>query len=114
MVVMSMAMRGSVTVPMSMAMMVFASAGENPGGDDVDAQTEGRDRDRLGEVDGHGREQAVDRFPADEDGDHRQDDGAGEAGEVAKLPGSEAEAPVMRMPARIAVGEGGKQEGPGM
>ena len=101
-------------VMVSVGVMVVIAARENPGGCDVYEQAQARDRDDLLEPDRNGAEKSGDRLVADEDGDHRQDDGRGETCEVAELAGAEGEPGVLRMPPGIAVGDGGQQHRPGM
>ena len=90
------------------------AAAQQPGAGDVHGKAQAGDRDRLGEVDRHRREQAADRLIADQQRDHRQDDRAGEAGEVAELAGAEGEARIVGVPARVAVGQRRQQQGAGM
>ena len=63
---------------------------------------------------GDRREETADGFVADQQRDHCQDDGAGEAGEVAELAGAEGEAWIIGVPAGIGVGERREQERAGM
>ena len=59
------------------------------------------DRDR--------REQAADRLVADEERDHRQNERAGEAGEIAELAGTEGEARIVGVAASKGVGDSRQQ-----
>ena len=77
-------------------------------------KSEGGDRDRLAKMDRHGRDEAVHRLVADQERDHRQDDRAGETGQIAQLAGAEGEAGIVRMPAGEAVGQRGQQQRAGM
>ena len=63
---------------------------------------------------GTGAKKPADRFITDQQGDHRQDDGAGEAGEVAELAGAEGEARSSRASPREGIGERRKQQRAGM
>ena len=65
-------------------------------------------------MDGHGREQAGDRLVADQERDHRQHDGAGEASQVAQLAGAEGEAGIVRVFTGVAVGKRRQQQRAGM
>ena len=65
-------------------------------------------------MDGHWLEQARHRLVADQQCDHRKDDGAGEAGEIAELAGAEGEARIVDMTTRIGVGQCRKQQRAGM
>jgi hypothetical protein len=85
---------------------VIVILAQKPGADEVDAQPERRKRDRLPERDGHRPEQACKAFVADEEGDHRKNDGAGKGGKVAEFTDTEGEAVIARMAACIGVGEG--------
>ena len=64
------------------------------------------DRDR--------REDAAYGLVADQDRDHCEDDGAGEAREVAELAGAEGEAWIVGVLARVGIGERRQQERAGM
>src|SRR5258708_15390779 len=100
-----MAVRVPMTVPMTAAMIVVTATAEQEGAGDVDGQADAGDRDGLGKVDRHRHENPADGFIADQQGDHGEDDGAGEAREIAELAGPECETTVMGMPARVAIGE---------
>jgi hypothetical protein len=102
-----------VAMGVAVAVIMTAAAEQEHAGD-IDDQSEHGDRDRLVEADRHRCKQARDRLVTDEDRDHRQHDGAGEAGEVAELAGAEGEARVVGMAPRIAVGERREQERAGM
>jgi hypothetical protein len=56
-------------------------------------------------VDRNRRHESQNRLIADESGDHREHDGAGEAGQIAELSGSEYETRVMCMPPRVGIGQ---------
>ena len=49
-------------------------------------------------------ENAVDGFIADQERDHGEHDGAGEAGEIAELTGAEGEGWIVGVPAGVGVG----------
>src|SRR5271170_8293257 len=83
--------------------MVVIIAAQKPRARDIDREPEARNRNGFREMDRHGREDAADGFIADQNGDHRKDDGAREAREVAELAGAESEPRILRVPARIAV-----------
>jgi hypothetical protein len=104
-----------VALPFAVAVsMVMLAAAEQPRAGDVHGKAEAGDRDRLGEADRHRRENARDRLVADQERDHREDDGAGEPGKVAKFAGAERKTPIVGMPAGIAVGECREQQRPRM
>src|ERR1700728_2050187 len=84
----AMAMRVGMVMLVGMATVVAAAA-EQERAYDIDDQSKHGDRDRLVEADGHRRDEARDRLITDQDRNHRQHDGAGEAGEVAELSGVE-------------------------
>src|SRR5271155_5145001 len=62
-----------VAVAVAMTMAVVVAAAEKPSAGDVDRKTKTSDRDGLGKVDRHGREEARDGLVTDQQGDHRQD-----------------------------------------
>ena len=101
-------MRVSKAVIMAMSMIVMPAA-EEPGARDVYRQTKTGDRDRLGEMNRNRFENTADGFIADQDRDHRQHDGAGEAGEVAEFTGAEREGGIVGVLARVGLGERGQQ-----
>ncbi|OLK91908.1 hypothetical protein IXO812_20595, partial [Xanthomonas oryzae pv. oryzae] len=72
-------MMGVVSVSMSVVMMMV-SATEQPRAGDVDGKAEDRNRYRFGEMDRNRGKEAADRFIADQQRDHRQDNSAGEPG----------------------------------
>ena len=109
-----MAMR-AVTMAMStgvvaMSAVVVAGA-QQPRARDIDGQPQAGDGNGLGEMNGHGREQARNRLITDQHRNHCEHDRAGKAGKIAQLPGPKRETAVVRMPARETVGEGGQQQG---
>ena len=80
----------TMSVAMAVTMtMTRRSATQEPGAGDIDRETDEGDGNRLGKVDRHRREQPAHRLIADQERDHRQNDGAGEAGEIAELSGAE-------------------------
>ena len=97
---------------MAVAMTWMDAAAQHPCAGDIDGEAEDRDRDRLGEADRHRRDQPACRLVADQERDHRQNDGAREAGEIAELAGAEGETRVVRVAAREGVGERRQQQGP--
>ncbi len=96
-----------MSVPVSVMMI---AAAQQDGAGDVHRKAEAGDRDGLGEMDGHRSKDAGDGLVADQHRDHGKDDGAGEAGEVAELARAEGEARIVGVPARIAIGQGSKQQ----
>ena len=111
---------GSVIVAVTMAvrvpvpMMMIAPAAQEPGARDVHSEAEAGDRDRFAEVNRHRRKQARHRLVADQEGDHRQHNRAGEAGQVPQLARAEAEPRVVRVAAREGVGERGEKQRAGV
>ena len=89
-------------------------AGQKPGADDIHHQTKHGDRDRFLEADRYRMEQARYRFIADQQGNHRQHDGAAVSGEVAEFAGAEAEGTVVGIFAGIGIGQRGEQQRAGM
>jgi hypothetical protein len=61
-------------------------------------------------VDRHRRKKAGDRLEADQQRDHREDDGARESGEIAELACAEGETRIIGEFTRIGVGERREQE----
>ena len=82
-------------VVMRAAMMMIVLVAQQIGAEQIDAEADDRDRDRLIEGDGHRRDQTLDALVADQERDHGERDGAGEGGEVAELAGAEGEARVV-------------------
>jgi len=110
-VVMGRPMTVAAPMPVRMAML---AAGKQPGAGDIDQKSERGDRNRLGEMDRHRREQAADRLVADQERDHRQNEGAGKARQIAELSGAEGEARILRVAARKRIGERRQQQGAGV
>ena len=102
-----------VAVVVAMAVMV-ATPAEQPNTGEVHGQAECCDRDCLGKMDRHRREQATHGLIADQDCDHCQHDRAGEARQVAQLAGAEAEPGVLGVFAGVAVSQGRQQQRTGM
>jgi hypothetical protein len=99
---------------MIMAVTVMMAAGQQPHAGDIDDEAKDRDRDRLVEADGNRREQARNRFVADQQGNHRQNDGAAVAGQIAELAGAEGEIAIIGVFAGIGIGQRGQQQRAGM
>ena len=89
-------------------MMTFSTEGPCTG--DIHDQAETRDRDRLGEMDRNRREDTADRFVADQERNHREDDSAGEAREVSELASAEREARIVGMLTGVGIRERREQE----
>ena len=68
---------------MAVVMVVVVIVVQQPGADEIDAQTERGNGDRLLIVDGDETKEAQDRFIADAERDHAEDDGAGECRQFA-------------------------------
>ena len=92
-----------VRMVMVVAMSVSVSA-QDGHADAIDDQPENRDPDGLIEGDGHGREKARDALDRHPNGEADQQDSTGESGQGVDLPGSEAEAPIVRQPPRQNIG----------
>ena len=112
-VVMGMTMMAVVVMAMMMMMMMTAP-GQQHGADQIDPQTENGDEGRLAEGDRARVEQAGDGLTGDPERDDAQHQRRGEAGQVAHLPGPEAEAPVRRVALGIGVGSGRDRQGAGV
>src|SRR6202034_3059761 len=93
-------MRRPMSLAMAMTMAEMHAAAQQPRAGEVDAEAKDSDRDRLGKADRRGRDETAHRFVADQKRDHRQDDGAGVAGKIAKFAGPESEARVVRVAPR--------------
>src|ERR1700730_8305059 len=91
-----------------MRMVMMLAARKQPGARDVDRKTETGDRDRLGKMNRDRSKDAADGFIADQERDHREHDGAGEAGEIAELAGAARERRIVGVLARVGVGERGQ------
>ena len=107
-------LRRPMIVTMAMTMAGMRAAAQQPRAGEVDAKAKDGDRDRLGKADRRGRDETAHRFVADQKRDHRQDDGAGVAGKIAKFAGPESEARVVRVAPREGVGERRQQQCAGM
>ena len=90
--------------------VIMSPAAEQQDARNVDDQPEHGDRYGFVEPDRNRGNQTRDRLVADQQRNHRQDDGAGESREISKFAGAEAEALVTRMTAGEAVGEGREQQ----
>ena len=98
---------GIVTEPVA---VIMSPAAEQQDARNIDDQPEHGDRYGFVEPDRNRGNQTRDRLVADQQRNHRQDDGAGDSREISKFAGAEAEALVTRMPAGEAVGEGREQQ----
>ena len=97
-----------------MTMAVIVPAGQQPGADDIHHQTQHGDRDRFVEADRDRMEQPRYRFIADQQGNHRQHDGAAVSGEVAEFAGAEAETAVVGIFAGKGISQRREQQRAGM
>jgi len=111
MVIIVAAMRMMMTVFVS---MLVIAATEEDGAHDIHDKAKRGDRNCLGEVNRHWPDKTRQRLVADEQRDHGEHDGAGKTGEIAELAGAEAEAVVVDVPARVAVGQRGEEKRAGM
>ena len=102
-----------VRVTVTMAVMM-PTAAQEPGTRDVYSQAETGNRDRLGKMDRDGCKETADGFVSDEQCNHREDNGAGEAGEIAELAGAKCEVRITGALASIRVSECREQERAGM
>src|SRR5580658_1752658 len=97
----------SVVIVLAMAMtMMMTAAAQQPGAGDVDGEADTCNRYRFGEVNLDGCENASNGFVANQQGNHGKHDRTGESGEVAKLARSKGEAGILRMSARVRIGQG--------
>ncbi|MCY1237621.1 hypothetical protein D9M72_503260 [compost metagenome] len=94
-----------VVIMMVMGVVVL----QQPGAHEVDDEAGDGDENRLAKIDRHRSVEAAQAFPADQQSDERQHDGAGKTGQVAKLSGAEGETAIVRMLARIEIGKRGDQ-----
>lgn len=85
--------------------MVRMIVPEKPGTDEIDDQTDDGDQNGFVKVDVDRRAEAPEAFPADQKRDQRQNDGAGKPRQIAELAGAEGKARIMRVPARIEIGQ---------
>src|SRR6202521_5364595 len=95
---------------MAMAVPMVGDA-QQPRTGNIHPKPDDGDRNRFAKADGNGREEPHNGFVADENGDHRQNDRARESGKVAQLSGTEYEAPVVGVLARVHIGERRNQHG---
>lgn len=65
-------------------------------------------------MDRYGSQETRYRFVTNQQGNHHEDDGAGEAGEVAELTSAETKAVIMRIFSGIGVGKRRQQQGAGV
>ena len=96
-------------VVMMIMVMVVVIAAQQPGADQVDDKPDAGDEHRLAEVDRHRGIEAQEAFPADQQSDHGEDDGAGETGEVAEFPRAEGEARVVAVAPGVKISQRGDQ-----
>ena len=101
--------RPFVGVSVTVAVMMPATTQE-PCTRDVYGQTNTGNRDRLAEVDRDRGKNTNDGFVGDKQGDHREDDRTGEAGEVAELARAEREIWIIGMLAGVGISERREQE----
>ena len=90
--------------------VMMVAAAQQPCARYVHGQASAGDRDRLEELDRDRREDAGHGFVADQQCDHREDDRAGEAGEVAELARAEGEIGIVGVLAGVGVGERREQK----
>ncbi len=76
---------------------------QQPGADQVDGEAERGERDRFVEGDRYRVDQPLDALIADEERDHRQDDGAGERGQIAEFAGAEGKPLIAGMAPGIGI-----------
>jgi hypothetical protein len=98
-----------MTMRVTMAVATVMPAGQQPGAGDIDRETKHRNRNRLIEADGNRIEQAGYRFIADQQRNHRQNDGAGISCQIAELAGTERETAIAGIFAGIGISERGEQ-----
>jgi hypothetical protein len=90
--------------------VVMGAAAQEPCAYDVDGQADAGNRNRLGEVNRDGGQDAGHRFVADQNRDHCQRDGTGETGEIAKFAGTEREVRICGVPPGVGVGKRRQQQ----
>jgi hypothetical protein len=99
-VVVSMTMAVAMSMPVTM--IVVPAKKPRAGHVDRESKNGGMDRDRF--------EEATDGFIADQERDHRQDDGAGESGQVTELAGPERDSRIIRVSAGVGICECREQQ----
>jgi hypothetical protein len=99
----------AVSHPVTMAMMVVPATQE-PRAANVHGKTKTGNRDRLGKVDWHRREDAADGLATDQKRDHREDDGTRETREIAELARPERKARIIGVFSGVPIGERGEQQ----
>src|SRR6267154_1966649 len=77
-----------VMVVVMVMVMAMVAAAQQPRTDDVHHQADHGNGNCFRKADGNRRQKSYDRLIADESCDHREHDGAAEAGQVAELSGS--------------------------
>jgi hypothetical protein len=73
---------GAVIMEVSVNLVVIVVIVKQESAEEVDYQAENRDRNRLAIFDINGMDQAHNRLVSDQQGDHREDDGAAKCREV--------------------------------
>ena len=92
----------AMTMMVVMTMMLVVVL-EQPSAGEVHDEPDDRDGDGLAEVDGNGVGQTQQALPPDQQGDERQNDRAGEAGEIAELARAEGEPWIAGVPTGVEV-----------
>ena len=94
--------------------MMAVVVAQKPCADEIDDKADNSNCDGLAEIDRHRIEQSQYALPAHDQRDQRQHDRAGKAREIAELAGAEGEACIVRMSARVEIGERRDQHGADM
>jgi hypothetical protein len=94
-------------VPAMAATVMMTAAAQEPGAGDIHGESDTGNRNRFSEMNLHGGENASDGFVANQERNHGEHDGTGEAGEIAKLARAKGEVGIFRMSARVRIGQRG-------
>jgi hypothetical protein len=94
--------------------VMMTAAAQEPRAGHIDGEANAGNRNRLGEMDRYGCENAGDGLIADQERDHGEYDGAGEPGEIPKLAGAKCEVGIFRMSASVGIGESREEKGTGV
>ena len=111
MVMMVVMMRVRMTVTGFVARVMMGIVFEQERADQIHRQANDRHPDGLVELDGQRVQHAMERLPGHQQGDHGEDDGAGEASQYSDFSGAEAVARVGGVAAAEGVSQGGDDKG---
>ena len=99
----------AVRMPVAVGVTMITKAEQQRTGD-VDGKAKTGNRNGLGEMNRHRREDAADGLVADQHCNHCQDDRTGESRQIAEFSSPEREARVVGVLAGVGVGERGEQQ----